>query len=262
MNTQETQNLYKWGYIVLIILAVFLGAQTLNALKGLGQTSPSYNSISVSGEGEVFAVPDIATFSFTVSADASSVSAAQEEVTQKMDVIIEALKAQGIEEKDIKTADYSAYPRYSYTQGVCTQFSCPPSRQVLEGYTVNHNVSVKVRNTDNAGQALAAAGENGATGLSGISFTVDDADRLTDDARAMAIEDAREKAEFLADELDVRLVRVVSFHDSTDGGYPIPYYAREGMGGDTAVALEARAPTLPTGENKVRVIVNVVYEIK
>jgi len=262
MQNIEIQKIYKWAWIVLIILAVFLGAKTLDALKGLRSVDPAYNSISVSGEGEAFAVPDLATFTFTVSADTKTVSDAQTEVTKKMDAILSALKDLGIEEKDIKTTDYSAYPRYSYTQSICSPTSCSPSRQILEGYTASHSVTVKVRETEDAGAALSAAGDNGATNLSSISFTVDDMDKITEEARAAAIKQARDKAKTLSKELGVRLVRVVSFNDSTDGGYPIPY-GREalGMGGDMAVA-QAKAPTLPTGENKVRVVVNVVYEIR
>lgn len=264
MQTPETQNLYKWAWIVLIILAVFLGVQTLTSLKNLRDTSPSYNTINVSGEGEVFAVPDIATFSFTVSADAKTVSAAQEDVTEKMDAILGALKDAGIEEKDIKTTDYSVYPRYSYTQPSCGPNYCPPGNQVLEGYTASHNVTVKVRKTDEAGKILSLAGEKGATGLSSISFTIDDPEKLTQEAREMAIKNARDKAKTLSRELDVRLVRVVSFSDSSEGGGIMPMY-REGVAMGSAgkdIAVAQSAPSLPTGENKIKVIVTIVYEIR
>lgn len=261
MQTPELSVIYKWVWIVLIILAVFLGVQTLGSLKDLRNTNPAYNSITVSGEGEAFAVPDLASFSFTVSADANTVASAQEEMTQKADAVLKALRDMGIEEKDIKTVDYSVWPKYSYSQAPCSQFLCPPSNQRLDGYTANQTVIVKVRDTEKAGTALALAGENGATNLSGISFTVDDPDQVTQEARALAISDALDKAEVLSDELGVRLVRVVSYSDSTDGG-PIPYY-REGfgMGGDVSVT-QAKAPSLPTGENKVRIVVNVTYEIR
>jgi len=246
MQNKTLTDIYKWVWVVLIILAVFLGIQTLSALKGLRNSDPSYNSISVSGEGEAFAVPDLATFSFTVSADADTVSLAQEEVTKKIDAVVEALESLGIEEKDIKTTDYSVWPRYSYAS-----MPCSPS----------YNVSVKVRKTEDAGKALAAAGDKGATGMSSVSFTVDDPEKITNEAREEAIAQAKEKAETLADQLGVRLVRVVSYSDNSDGGI-MPYY-REGVGmGGVTVAQDVKAPTIPTGENKVRVVVNVTYEIR
>ena len=259
-NTEEFQKVLKWGRIVLVVLSIFLAVQALGALKDLKNIDPAYNSISVSGEGEAVAVPDIATFSFTVSADAKAVSDAQGQVTAKMDAILAKLEALGIEEKDIKTTDYSVWPKYTYEPAICTSSFCPPSRQVPDGYTANHSVLVKIRTTGDAGKALAAVGESGATGLSGISFTVDDPDKITDEARALAIKDARDKAEMLADELGVRLVRVVSFYDNTGGG-PIPYYA-EGMGGDMVRTSDAKAPTIPMGENQIKISVTVTYEIR
>ncbi len=259
MNTQEMQNIYKWVWIVLIILAVFLGVKTLASLKDLRNTSPSYNTISVSGEGEVFAVPDLASFTFTVSADAQTVDAAQETVTKKVDTILAELKDLGIEEKDIKTTDYSVWPKYRYEVSPAI-YPPMPGRQIPDGYTASHSVMVRVRDTDKAGEALSVAGSAGATNLSGISFTIDEPEKLQANARALAIKNAREKAELLSDKLDVRLVRVVSYSDSSDGG--IPYYREAlGMGGDVAT-VTAKAPDLPTGENKVKVVVNVTYEIR
>lgn len=259
MNTEETKKILKWVWIVLIILAVFLAVETLRAFKDLRGINPAYNSISVGGVGEIISLPDIATFSFTVSADAKMVSDAQRQVTEKMDVILAGLKALGIEEKDAKTADYSVWPKYSYESTACSPSFCPPSRQVPDSYTASHNVSVKVRKTEDAGKALALAGDKGATGISSISFTVDDPDKILDEARTKAIIDAKDKAEILSKELGVRLVRVVNFYDNT-GSVPTPYYA-EGLGGGM-VKSSSLAPTIPAGENKVTVNVTVVYEIK
>ncbi|MGB3922057.1 MAG: SIMPL domain-containing protein [Minisyncoccia bacterium] len=261
MNTESTQNVFKWGKIVLIVLAVFLAAEALGSLKGLKAIDPAYNSISVSGEGEIVAPPDVAVFSFSVSADAKSVSDAQGEVTEKMNSILDGLETMGVEEKDIKTTDYSIWPKYKYEPLICTTMYCPPSRQVEDGYTVTHSVSVKVRKTEQAGEALALVGEKGATNLSGISFVVDDPDKILEEARAMAIADAKEKAKALSKDLGVRLVRVVSFYDNTGGGIP-SYGEAMGMGGDMVRNIKAPAPTIPMGENKITVNVTVVYEIR
>jgi uncharacterized protein YggE len=260
MQTENLNQIYKWAWIVLIILAVFLGVRTLGGLRDLGDEKPPYNVITITGEGESFAIPDIATFSFSVSAEAKNVSDAQAQVTNKMNAVLAALKSLGIEDKDVKTTDYSVWPKYNYISSPCTNFSCPPGRQVQDGYTAEHSVMVKVRDTAKAGEALALAGEQGASNLSGISFTVDDPEKLTEEARALAIKNAKEKAEALSDDLGVRLGKVVSFYESSDGGYPRPY-AQEGFGG-VAVDMAAKAPTLPTGENKVKIVVSVTYEIK
>jgi len=259
MNTEEAQKVLKWVKMVLVVLAIFLAVEALGAFKSLRDINPAYNSISVNGEGEVISIPDIATFSFTVSDDSKTVSDAQSQVTRKIDEILAGLKDLGIEEKDIKTADYSIWPKYTYTPAICTPTYCPPSRQVQDGYTVNHNVTVKVRKTENVGEAIALVGERGATNLSGISFTVDDIEKVLNEARAKAIDDAKSKAKQLSKELGVRLVRIVSFYDNTDNG-PGPYYP-EALGGDVVRTIVG-APTIPVGENKVVISVTIVYEIK
>jgi hypothetical protein len=259
MNTPEINRILKATWFVVVILGAFLAIQTLTSLKGLHDINPAYNAITVTGEGEAFAVPDLATFSFTITQDAKSVTEAQSSVTKKMDVILAGLKGMGIAEKDIKTTDYSVYPKYTYSSLPCAINYCPPSKQIQDGYTANHSVTVKVRKTEDAGKALALAGDKGATGLSSVSFTVDDPDKLTSEARALAIADAKEKAKVLAKDLGVKLVRVVSFSDNTGGG-PMPYL-RETMSVGMA-SDQAKAPTLPTGENKVNVSVSVTYEIR
>lgn len=242
-----------------MVLALFLAVQAVGALKNLGTPNPSYNSISVTGDGEVVSIPDIANFSFAVSANADTVSDAQAKVTEKMDTILAGLKDLGIDEKDIKTTNYSVYPKYVYTAGICSPTYCPPSKQTLDGYTATHNTSVKVRKTEEVGQALSVAGDNGATDISSVNFTADDPDILTEEARARAIADARLKAKNLAKDLGVRLVRVVSFYENNG---PRPYFETAyGMGGDVAIKT-ASTPTLPTGENKTVVSVNVTYEIR
>jgi uncharacterized protein len=262
MQTQEMNQLYKWGRIVLILLAIFLGVSALAGLKGLKDPNPVYNAITVNGEGEAFAVPDIAYFSFSVSQDAKTVAEAQSGVTSKMDRILEVLKGMGIEEKDIKTSDYSVYPKYTYINFPCTINSCPPSSQKVDGYTASHSVTVKVRETEKAGDVLGRVGENGATNLSNINFTVDDQDAIIAEARAMAIADAKEKAKMLAKELDLKLVRVMGYGDN-QGGYPMPYREESfAYGGADMVSQAKAAPSLPTGENKVVVNVSVTYEIR
>ena len=261
-NAEEVKKVLKWVWIALAVLAVFLAVETLGAFKNWRSIDPTYNSISVTGKGEAVSIPDIAVFSFTVSADAKVASDAQGQVAKKMDVILAGLEALDIEKKDINTTDYSLWPKYISETAICGPF-CPPSRQVQDGYTASHNVSVKVRLAENIdiGKALALAGENGATGISSISFTVDDPDKILDEARAEAIADARDKAKLLSKELGVRLVRVVSFYDDTGVGI-MPYSADSFRSDAMVKTTAASAPTIPIGENKVSVNVTIVYEIR
>ncbi len=248
-------------------LALFLLVATLGALKGykyIGSGVTATNTITVSGEGEVFAVPDTATFSVTVQEEAKEVKTAQETATKKNNAIVAYLKEQGIDEKDFQTTDYNVYPQYDYIQAACSGGYCPGGRQVLRGYQVSQTITVKVRDTQKAGDLLSGVGSLGASSVSGLSFTIDDQDALEAEARDKAIKQAEEKAEALAKSLGVRVIRVVGF---SENGYQ-PYYAYgRGAGMDTAVAQEAKlavapSPDLPTGQNKILSNVSVTYEIR
>ena len=99
--------------------------------------------------------------------------------------------------------------------------------------------------------------------MSGLSFTIDDEDELRAEARADAIEDAEGKADELAAQLGVTLVRIVGFSEDGNGYYPAPYLKREvmTMAADSAVG-GAVAPELPMGENKIQSNVTITYEIR
>lgn len=249
----------KW---VLILLTVFLAITSLGALLNLryiGAGVAAANTISVSGHGEAVAVPDIATFNFSVVSDKPTVAAAQADATAKANATTKYLTDAGVDKKDIQTSDYSISPQYDYIQGVCQSGYCPGGKQVLKGYEVRQSTTVKVRDTTKAGELLAGVGSAGATELSGLNFTFDDPTAVQDDARAKAISDAKAKADTLAKELGVSVVRVVSFNESSGGSTP-PYpvmYASAGSSADKAVA-----PEISTGQNKVTDDVTVTYEIR
>ncbi|GMU73853.1 MAG: SIMPL domain-containing protein [Candidatus Campbellbacteria bacterium] len=288
MDSSTVQKAVKnlgWLFVALIVFIAILSVNALKENRYIGGGVPAGNVITVSGEGEVFAVPDIAEFTYTVYAEAKTVGEAQEMAAEKGNAIIAFLKGEGIAEKDIRTVSYSANPKYEWTNqptplGAEIQVVEPyygggtsgsagvsspdyyypqPRNQVIVGYEVRQSVSVKVRDTEKVGELLAGVGEKGATDIYGPNFTIDEEDALQRAARKLAIKDAQEKAEQLADDLDVRLVRVVSFSENGGGYYPM--YAREEF--DMAVASDGKAtPEIPLGENKISANVSITYEIR
>lgn len=248
--------------------AIFLLILTLSSLKSyryIGTGVPASNTISVSGEGEVFAIPDTATFSVTVNETAKDVETAQTAATKKSNDIIAYLKGQGIDEKDIQTTDYSVNPKYDYQTAACpaatggTMVYCPPGKQVLTGYEVSQTLTVKVRDTSKAGTLLSGVGSRGASSVSGLSFTVADQDLLEAQARDKAVADARSKADALAKSLGVTIVRVVGFNENNN--YPV-YYAKATASFAADGAGAAPAPQVPVGQNKITSDVSVTYEIR
>ncbi len=261
-NTEEGKQFMKLGRIVIIILAVFLVAKSLHVLASIGQVGkdvPPTSMISVTGESEVFAVPDTASLSFGAHVEAKTVSGAQEEVTQKINAAINMLKNMGIEDKDIKNIGYDISPHYEYPQIYCITAPCPSPRQTLTGYDVTQTVSVKIRDTSKVGDILGNLGRLELTNVSGVTFTIDDEDGLREEARKEAIDMAKEKAKKLARELGVSLGDVVSFSES--GDYPTPY--AYGRGGDAVMNMAApEKVSVPVGENKIVSNVTITYEIK
>ncbi len=259
-NTPDGNKFLKLGSIVLIVFAVFLAVFTLYGLRLMANVGdkPATNTISVNGKAELMIVPDIATFNFGTQETSETVESAQKLATDKINKAIDLVKKAGVEEKDIKTISYNINPHYE--QGACTQFRCPPA--VITGYDVSQQVEVKVRDTAKAGGILSSLGSVNLNNISGLTFTVDDDESKMDEARKMAIKDAREKAEELADSLDARLGRLVTYYDNNP--YPMPYYAKGGVAMDVAMVENQAmgAPSLPAGENQIVSNVTLVYELK
>lgn len=255
----------KAATVALAALAIWGAASTIKTLKEfkyVGSGTTATNIISVTGEGEVFAVPDLATFSVTVTEEAKEVKGAQTVATKKINDIITYLEKEGIAEKDIKTTSYNVYPKYEWIEMVCPGGQrCPGGKQEMTGFEVSQSVEVKVRDTEKAGDLLSGVGSLGANNVSGLNFTIDEEDDLRAEAREMAIEDAEEKAQKLASQLGVSLVRIVGF--SEDGAAQPLYYKREAMMAmDAGGGGGAPAPDLPAGENRLVSNVTITYEIQ
>jgi uncharacterized protein YggE len=240
--------------LLLAILVVFVGVKTWNAIAEhdrIGVAVRDRDTFTVAGEGKVTSSPDVVIVSLGVQTDAATVRAGQTDNTKKMNDINAMLKQQGVEEKDITTQNYSIYPRYNYENG----------KQDIIGYTVSQNLSVKIRDLDKTGDILSRAGDLGANQVGGINFTIDDPTGLQAQARGKAIDDAKQKADQLAQQLGLHIVKVVSFSESS-GGYPAPYpmlYAKDmaaGIGGAES------APDIQPGSQEVISNVNVVFEVR
>ncbi len=253
-------------FAILSIFLVIKGVQALKEYKFVGSGLGATNTVSVSGKGEAFAVPDIALITFTTTKDAQTMEAAQKTVTDTTKKALDYLKSQGIAEKDIKTENYNAYPRYEWQKStiMCVAYPCPQpeGKNVLVGYSATQTISVKVRDTEKAGTLVTGLGGLGVINVDGPNFTVDDEDQVQAEARAKAIADAKEKAEQLSKQLGVKLVRIVSFSDNGNAPYPMYMSAKV----DSAImgygGAAPEAASLPKGENKYTSNVTITYEIR
>lgn len=259
-NKKLLQGLVTVG---IVSLSLFFLAKAGESARGYNRENPP--TITVTGEGEYFAVPDIASFSFTVEREGKTQKEANDSGASAMNKVLDAVKKDlGIDPKDIKTTGLSINPKYEYpSTRPCIEGICPPtySNPKIIGYVFNQTVTIKVRNTDKAGDAAAKLSELGVTNVYGPNFTLDDEDLAKEQARMEAIKDAKIKARKLAAQLGVRLGKVSSFSENYGGGiYPV--YGMGGVARDALQEKAAIAQELPTGENKYTSQVTVTYEIR
>lgn len=244
-----------WAGIIVVVLWIICGGRH-EGFRGNFEDR-NENVITVTGHGEIQAVPDIANVSFTIKKEAKTVKEAQTQVSDIEKKVLESLKTNNILAKDIKTINASFNPKYEYKYGVpCGQYC--PGKNVIVGYEASESIDLKIRSTDDVGKIIQDLGTLGVTELSGPNFTVENEEGLKAQARKEAIDEAKAKAKILAKDLGVRLGRITSF--SEGGDYPRPMYEKTMMGaGDMASSTPA---VLPVGENTISSDVTITYKIR
>ena len=260
-----TKNYLGVAIIVSILIVAFSSWSFVRSYSRSIEPS-SFRSFSVSGEGEVVAVPDVAEFSFSVITEGGTdIAKLQEDNIKKTNAAIDFVKSEGVDVKDIKTQGYNLSPRYQYYSCGSRLLNggeaepCPPPEIV--GYTVNQTVLVKIRDFSKIGDVLGGVVSAGANSVSQLNFTIDDPEEVKAQAREKAIDKARAKAESIADAAGFGLGRILSISESGVGGiYPVYYSKAEsfGLGGADAAA----APRIEPGSEDVTVNITITYEIR
>lgn len=246
----------------IMILAVLLSACAGAAAQAQAQTpnpgegNPSIRTLSVSGNAKVQLSPDIAYIYIGVHTENANANEAVTSNNTQAQKVIDALKAQGIDARDIQTTNFSIYP----SQQPETQ-PAPQSGPSVQGqkivYVVDNTVYVTVRDLSKIGDILGAATDAGANSINGIQFDVVDKTAAMSEARKAAVGDARKTAEQLASAAGVTLGDIQSINFNT-GGYPIPMF--EGKGGGAMMA--ASSVPVSSGQMTLSVDVNIVYAIQ
>lgn len=266
MNGNSLYDIFDNGVVriavigVLAILALFLLAQTISVAGSIGRSGvPATDTITVNGDGQATAAPDVARVSFTIENAAPKVADAQAATTKQADAALEFTKQQGIADKDVKTLSYNISPQYSYPSCPPNAF-CPNTQPKITGYQVSENIQVTIRDLDKVGPFLGGLGSLAVQNVNGPSFALDDPTSGYSAARADAINKAKAQAAQLADQLGVRLGKIVNFSESSGGSpYPVAY----GMERATMSMKDSSAPpSVPVGENTYNASVSITYEIR
>lgn len=219
---------------------------TVNNINTLNNTP-----FEASGTGKASAAPDKAQINLGVTQQGTTVLEAQDKTNQAVEGILDGLTELGVEEKDIKTKNYSVNPEYSGELRT----------QQVTGYVVTQNIEVKVP-IDQANQAVDSATKNGANLVGGISFTFDDEtlEKLRNEARTEAVDNAKKSAEGLANAAGIRLGKIINVQESMGGGGPMPLMRAQNLAMDTAAEEEIAPTQISPGEGNVEVTVTLTYQ--
>jgi len=236
--------------IALSLLFGFL-APALAAAQSLLDSTPH---IAVTGVASEEVAPDRATVYFGVIAEKPTAAEASAEAARVAQALIEEIKAQGVDAKDVRTRDMSLAP-YSVEErdakGVV--------KRTQKGFRARNDFSVRIKPIDKASVLVGQLAEKGANSFQGIVFDVSDSDAKLDALRAAAVKDAQRRAEAYLGAAGLRLGRVLQIRpEADDGGGPLPapYAAR-------MAAPEAAGAPVPIepGVQKLAARVTVVWAL-
>lgn len=224
-----------------------------NTVSQTSQQTTPIRTLSVSGDGKVTLVPDIAYINIGVHSEAMDVTAALQQNNDLAKQIADALVASGVDAKDIQTANFNIYPKTNYDPQ--TGNSTPA------GFSVDNTVYITVRDLKNLGKLLDTAIRAGANQIYGISFDITDRATALVQARDLAIKDAQQKALEVAKVSGVELGLVQAINVS-DTSFVQPYNQSAGMGGGGASGkgMDSSVP-VSAGQIVITYTVSMIYAI-
>lgn len=238
--------LAAWLSGIAILAAAAVEAPTTQSHAQEAQSSPD-GRVVVIGEGSIGATPDYAQITSGVTTRAKTVKEANEANSKLMAAVTAALLESGIAQTDVQTSRFSVQPAYAPRDA-----SAQPK---LDGYSVSHQVRVKIRQIERVGEILDRLVSAGVTDVGNIAFLVSDPSKALDQAREAAIADARRKAEVYAQASGLRLGRVIWITE--DSGFSPPFPTRSAG----APAAMAASTPIATGEDILRARVTVGFDI-
>lgn len=234
-----------------LLIAVAIAAAEVARAAGAttvvvsGQNGPAPGVVTT-GEGRVTLRPDIALLGVGVVAQASTAAEAQAQLAERMALVLERARGLGIAEDDLVTSGYSIHPTYSYDRGDAPR---------IVGYEASQHLSITYRDVDGVGAALDALVQGeGATNVS-VAFGLEDPESAQAEARRLAVEDARAKAQAMASAAGVSLGRPISITESGGGGVPFRSV-------DMAPAAEQVGTEIPVGDLDIVIHVQVQFGIE
>ena len=230
------------------LLALLLSAASLAPAAAHDQ--PEKRTISLSASGVVKTTPDMVEIATGVTSEAPSARAALDKNTEAMTKVVETLKGEGIEPKDIQTANFSVGPIYEQRPYDGSDGKAP----VVVGYRVTNQVRITLHDTAKLGAILDKVVSLGANQIDSIEFGVSEPEALKDEARKLALKNVTDNAKLYAGAAGVALGPILSITEEESSYQPRYMPSAAPMEAAKAVPIEA-------GTASVEVRVRVSWEI-
>jgi hypothetical protein len=234
-------------YLPVLPLLVLAVIQPAVAQPTVPARTISGTRLDVVASGEVRRVPDVVRIGAGVVTQARTATEAIAQNARQMASVRSALKAAGIDDRDIQTSTINLNPDYHYVEG---------KSPVLTGYRATNEVSVRFRDIANTGKILDALVAQGANQINGPNFEIDKPEEAQDEARLEALQTARARAELYAGRLDKRVARILSISET---GTVMPYPGRMML---ESAAADAANTKIDPGEQAVSVNLTVSFELE
>lgn len=235
--------------VLLLVLTVgyLIGGISLNNNEVLASTEADMgNTITVSGEGTIKVDPDIAFLNIGVETENKDSQKAQEENMNKMNKIIEELKKQGIDEKNIKTVTYDIITKRNYNKDDGTN--------EIYGYIVRNIVEVKINDIDRVGKIIDTVSNTGSNYIRNIRFGIEKEEDYYMDALQLAIKNAEEKAKAMGQTIGVEVNKPYKVIEDSRMSYSVRNYAM-----DTVMKVKENTP-VASGQLEINASVNIIYK--
>lgn len=239
----------KYFIIISILVAVILSSCAGSDISSASSSGANQDGrwISVNGTGRVSLTPDIAHITVGVHTEDENAVEAVGSNNSLATKIVKTLEDYDIAPEDIQTTNFSIYPRQEWG---------PDGQQLGITHVVDNTVRVTLRDLDIIGEVLNAVVLAGANSINGIQFDVEDRESVNHQALEAAIENARSRAEMMAEAAGIEIGEIISLESFIGGGGLETFFVEKAIGG----GVGAEVP-ISTGQMEVVVSVNIVYAI-
>jgi hypothetical protein len=256
MDTQAKDILFKaLSGLVGVLTIVVIYVAFFGPLGSYTHSLYYARTVNVSASDKVTIKPDIANISFSVVTEGKNISSITDDNNSKVNSAIAMLKQNGVEEKDIKTIEYSLSPVYTQPGQYSIDFVASIAK-----YTLTQTVSVKIRDFSKISAILDSLTSLGINRIGNIAFGIDEPEKYLSQAREGAFKKAQEKAAAIAQQNGLKVGKVVSV--SEYGPVSYGYEGIGGMGGASMAPKSMVSADIQPGSQEVTANVSVTYEIR